>query len=763
MLEYMYRIGILGVEFMSKVKAKEIKLASGAEDRFVDLFIDVFGPQKTSELLIQYGVQDIYGGNRYIDFAIVSDKEKIAIEIDGEGVHEPGKVSHTKYYDDLLKQNSMIYDNWKVYRWTDGQLKRFPDKVKDEMLTFLSDILEEGSREIFVESKGAIVELRDYQEEAIENLKKLRDEGDNIALLYHATGTGKTVTAVEDAKQVGSKTLFIAHTKELITQAKEKFEALWSEVKTGIYMGEQKEKDAYVVCGSVQSVSGNLEEFSPEEFKYIVIDEAHHGSAESYKKILDYFKPDFTLGLTATPERTDGEDILKLFKNVAHKMDLETAVKKGHLAEIRCIRVKTDIDISDVRIRGIKYDARDLESKLFVPERNQVLVDTYIKYVKDKRTVVFCASVNNAEQVAELFREKGIQAAAVSGSLKASKRNKILKDYEDGTIKVLCACDLLNEGWDSPKTEVLFMARPTMSKVIYMQQLGRGTRKSPGKEYLLVFDFIDNANMFNAPLSCHRVFNLENYVPGSLVFGHGDRKFAEAEFLRKGEKPVELLDLPVNVLDYEHIDLFNWFEDAKGMISQLEFVRKVDVQGETISRYIKEGKIEADLEVPCYSTTFKYFKEETVRKYAEEFGWDLITKDNIKEKFMSFVEKMDMSYSYKPVLLKAMLNEADDKGRVLVEDIIDYVIDYYKDRKIKGLQAEKKKSLYNEDEIDRKKAKTNIFSNPFKRFEDMNFMERCNDVEYVKFNKDIWKKLSIEDKLWIDKRCDERLVDYFKD
>ena len=347
--------------------------------------------------------------------------------------------------------------------------------------------------------------------------------------------------------------------------------------------------------------------------------------------------------------------------------------------------------------------------------------------------------------------------------MKQSKRSKILKDYEEGNIKVLCACDLLNEGWDSPKTEVLFMARPTMSKVIYMQQLGRGTRLCEGKEYLLVFDFIDNANLFNAPLSCHRMFNIEEYVPGALVFGQGDRKFIEADFLRRGEKPVELIDLPINVLDYEHIDLFNWYDAAKDMISQIEFVRRVDVQAETVSRYIREGKIVADLEVPCSSNTFKYFKEETIKKYAEEFGWQLINDTNIKEKFMEFVEKMDMAYSYKPVLLKAMLEESDDKGRVLVEDIIDYFIDFYEDRKIRGLQAEKKRSHYNDEVIDRKKTKTNIFSNPFKRFEDMRFMERCRDIEYVQFNKVIWKKLSREEKVWIANRCDERLRSYYGD
>ena len=274
------------------VKKKAITLASGAEDKFIELFTEVFGPDKTGKLLIQYGIQDIYGGNRFIDFAIVTDNEKIAIEVDGEGVHEPGKVSHEKYYDDLLKQNSMVYDNWKVYRWTDGQLKRFPDKVKDEMYTFLSDALAETKDDFRLKQQGKVLELREYQEEALKNLNKMREEGDTIALLYHATGTGKTVTAIEDSKSVGKRTLFIAHTKELVTQAKDKFDMLWKDIDTGIFMGEIKEKEAHVVCGSIQSVSANIEQFKPDDFQYIIIDEAHHASANTYGKILDYF-PDY--------------------------------------------------------------------------------------------------------------------------------------------------------------------------------------------------------------------------------------------------------------------------------------------------------------------------------------------------------------------------------------------------------------------------------------------------------------------------------------
>ena len=470
---------------------------------FVQLFCEAFGPEKTENLQVQYLCVDIYGRHRYIDFALESPESKIAIEIDGETYHNPSKVSENKYADDLLKQNSLIYDNWKVYRWIYSQLEKQPEKVKDELITFLgtSPMFKAFEADLPVQM-GQTIELRDYQQEATKNLQKMREDGKTIALLYHSTGVGKTITAATDAKAVGGRTLFLVNALKLASQAQETFAKVWPEATLGEYTGSQKDMTQTVIFATVQSISKDLEKFSPTDFDYLIVDECHHAAANTYQKIFTYFHPKFILGLTATQERSDGEDMLELFQNVAHKMDLKTAVERGVLVPIRCIRVKTNIDLTDVRINGIKYNSQDLESKLFIPERNQLIVDTYLKYVNGKKTVIFCASVDHAAEIAKLLRDNGVNAEAVSGRDRVEIREKVLKDYETGSTDVLCACDLLNEGWDSPHTTVLFMARPTMSKTIYMQQLGRGTRRCPGKDDLLVIDFVDNANMFNSRIVC---------------------------------------------------------------------------------------------------------------------------------------------------------------------------------------------------------------------------------------------------------------------
>ena len=336
---------------------------------------------------------------------------------------------------------------------------------------------------------GQTIELRDYQQEATENLQKMREDGKTIALLYNATGVGKTITAATDAKAVGGRILFLVNALKLASQAKETFAKAWPEATLGEYTGSQKDMTQTVIFATVQSISKDLEKFSPTDFDYLIVDECHHAAANTYQKIFTYFHPKFILGLTATPERSDGEDMLELFQNVAHKMDLKTAVERGVLVPIRCIRVKTNIDLTDVRINGIKYNSQDLESKLFIPERNQLIVDTYLKYVNGKKTVIFCASVDHAAEIAK-------------------------------------------------------------------------------------------------------------YQPMAYVLAPENKRKLDQDMLFQGEKPEAWLDVPIDVSDYEIIDLFNWQNSVKDMISQIEFVRMVDVQSETVERYIKDGKVKPDLSIP---------------------------------------------------------------------------------------------------------------------------------------------------------------------
>jgi len=742
---------------------------STAEDLFIDLFSDTFGAEKAGYLYSQYPFYDIYQNSRFADFVLENGPRRVAFEIDDEASHNPKLVSSGKFWDDLLKQNSMVHMGWDVYRWAVRQMQTQPDTVKDELRVLLGNQPQFKEIEDYLPTQrrksisAENLHLKAHQKEALAALAAMRKKHETIALLYHATGTGKTVTAVMDAKSCGGRTLFLAHTHELVEQAAETFEALWPEATIGRYMDSVKEPDAHVVCGSIQSVALNLDRFRDSDFDYLIIDEAHHASADTYQKVLAYFKPQFTLGLTATPERTDDNTvILDIFKNTAHKLDIQTAVEIGELVPVRCIRIHTNIDLTKVRFNSVQYNIRDLESKIYVPERNRLIVDTWLQYVKNRRTVVFCASVRHAEEIAALFADAGVAACAVSGSMKASERQEHLVKFAAGEIKVLCACDLLNEGWDCPQTEVLFMARPTMSKVLYTQQLGRGMRLAEGKDCLMVFDFVDNASQYNMPQSLHRLFRLKDYRAGALALAPQGQKTAEEGLYARGEKPDALIDWPVDATDYELVDIFNWQEEAAGMISQMEFVRRVDVQSETIERYVRDGLLIPDLLVPMSEhRTFKYFKEETLKKYAAQYGWTLIDDSNRKDLFLDMIRQMDMSYSYKPVLIKAVLACADDKGRVKLSDIVAYFRDFYEQRRTAGLLVEKANSIYAKGGYTDTDAERNILANPFKRFEDMQMMRHTKTLGIVQIDEAVWKNLTQEEKAEIERICEQKLTEYF--
>ena len=344
---------------------------SAAENLFIDIFADTFGAEKAGMLCTQYHFYDIYNNDRFADFFIENGLHKIAIEVDDEASHNKNIIAENKFCDDLLKQNSMIYLGWDVYRWAVRQLQNQPDNVRDELRVFLgtnpsfrevADYLP-AQRGKAIDCDGKL-ELKAHQKQALDALQKMRDEKQSIALLFHATGTGKTVTAVSDAKRFGKRTLFIAHTHELVEQAYHTFKELWNEADIGRYYENIKQPDSFVVCGSIQSIALNLEQFRDTDFGYIIIDEAHHASAETYQKVLSYFKPEFTLGLTATPERADDKDILEIFRNTAHKLDIQTAVEIGELVPVRCIRIHTNIDLTKVRFNSVQYNIRDLESKI---------------------------------------------------------------------------------------------------------------------------------------------------------------------------------------------------------------------------------------------------------------------------------------------------------------------------------------------------------------------------------------------------------------
>jgi superfamily II DNA or RNA helicase len=339
--------------------------SSQPEDIFVDLFSQVFGVEKAQLLVPEFDYRDFDGIQRFIDFALKTAEGRIAFEIDGPHHYNPQTMPVIQYEDDLLRQNSLIHDGWRIFRWTDRQLAEDSERVKEQLALFLASIPGLLEFDDFLPKQLAVaLELREHQQDAQEWLTKIRSEGKTIALLNLATGTGKTVIAIDDARSVNGRTLYLAHRKALIVQTRTKFRQFWPESNPGLWLGRIHDHPAehQVICASVQSVVDRLEEFATTAFDYIIVDEAHHAPADTYVKVLHHFRPRFILGLTATAERPDGLSVLDFFQDSCHRMTLEEAVRKGELVPIRCVRVKTNIDLS--RVGSIRFSTTQETLKL---------------------------------------------------------------------------------------------------------------------------------------------------------------------------------------------------------------------------------------------------------------------------------------------------------------------------------------------------------------------------------------------------------------
>jgi len=710
---------------------------SKPEERFIELFQDVFGPAAAAKLEPQLPFRDIAGKDRYIDFALDSLLERYAIEIDGETYHHPAVLTPEDYEDQLLRQNSMIHLGWRVLRWTDRQLDEKPETVKEHLAILLDQAIRLTVPPDYLPPKrGSLLELHEHQQEALDELQKIRENGDQIALLSHAVGTGKTTTAVEDARCFGQRTLFLAHTHELIGQALKTFGELWPEASRA-QLGTADDQAAQVVVGTVQFMSKNLERYDSKDFAYVVVDEAHHATTNSYRAVLRYFDPEFLLGLTGTPERADGQNALEVFQQTAHRMDVETAVRKGILCDVRCFRVETNIDLKRLHFNGNLYSQKDLEERVSIPERNQLIVDTYAQNVPERLAVCFCVSVTHAEKMAQLFNESGFVAEAVSGRQSKEIRAEVLAKYERREIKILCACDVLNEGWDAPQTEVLLMARPTLSKVIYQQQLGRGMRSFPDKKYLVLFDFVDVFSRHNQALNIHRWLKKPHYRAG------------ERMFMPEAADESEAIELPLHLWtrDLVSVSVFDWQEKVEGMLTARALSQLLRKTEEWVSDKHERGEIEADEVIELgKGRRIPYFLKDRLPELRKQFGLKEITDANIFEDFCEFVNDMKMTRSYKPVFLLALLKHADESGQARVVDVAEEFWQFYRERQVRNQVVEFAPSpLLPPDVLSLSDVQNLINRFPFNRFSRLGYVDYGKDKAFYRFSKAIWQRLQNEE------------------
>ena len=343
------------------------------------------------------------------------------------------------------------------------------------------------------------------QFEALQALRNTRAEGFSRGLVVLATGMGKTWLAAFDALQMNAKrVLFVAHREEILLQAQAVFNRLHANVRTGLFQGAVKQDSADFVFASVQSLSRpeSLQRFNPEHFDYIVVDEFHHASAPSYRSILQHFSPRFLLGLTATPERTDQADILALCdNNLVFERNLVHGINAQLLAPIHYYGIfDKHVNYQEISWRNGHFDPQLINFAFATQMRAQHIYQHWLKH-KQSRTLGFCISQRHADYMSEYFQQQGVRAGAVyAGS--TLTRHAALQQLADGKLDVIFSVDMFNEGTDLPALDTVLMLRPTESKIIFLQQLGRGLRVSAStqKTHVVVLDFLGNHQSFlNSP------------------------------------------------------------------------------------------------------------------------------------------------------------------------------------------------------------------------------------------------------------------------
>ena len=336
------------------------------------------------------------------------------------------------------------------------------------------------------------MELRPYQQEAKDSIFTEWGNGIQKTLLVLPTGCGKTIVfakVTEECVRNGDRVLILAHRGELLDQASDKIAKA-----TGLGCATEKAEESClgswfrIVVGSVQSMmrEKRLSRFPKDYFDTIIIDEAHHCISDSYQRVLQHFPQSKVLGVTATPDRGDMKNLGTVFESLAYEYTLPKAIKEGYLSPIKAVTIPLKVDLTGVGMQSGDFKAGDLGTALD-PYLHEI-AEEMRKYCQDRKTVVFLPLVKTSQKFRDILNENGFRAAEVNGD--SQDRAQILEDFEAGRYNVLCNSMLLTEGWDCPSVDCIVVLRPTKVRSLYCQMVGRGTRLSPGKEHLLLLDFL---------------------------------------------------------------------------------------------------------------------------------------------------------------------------------------------------------------------------------------------------------------------------------
>ena len=580
-------------------------------------------------------------------------------------------------------------------------------------------------------------------------MARRRADGTKSFLAVLPTGTGKSHIVLEDlARFAQDKTSLRALVCAPNTTIVNDWRARVSSTLPHL-------RERILVC-TYGWICRHYAEYTPDHFAYVVIDEAHHAVAPALKRTIQHFDPDFLVGLTATDQRPDKKRLEEVFGSYRVGLSLPEAMEQGIVATARAFRIETNVDLSRVRVNGREYVNADLEKTVRVNSRNELIVDVLRRYFSEgaagkRQGVVFCVNVRHAKEMERLLNGANISARAISGQTRNVQR--VMEDFRAGRIRFLCSCQMISEGWDYPELGILVMARPTLSRVLYLQQLGRGLRRTSSKHDVFAIDVVDEYGAMVRPCSLHSIFQNPYYVPfGSIL----RRDYELGEW-------VEVDGIHERVERVVPVEVASFAERYEGWLSVEQVARDFFVNTGTINSWIRSGRITPSASFPFGSRTIHLFSPEDVAATRERLQIPIHNDETIRDDFLAFLEERDYSLSYKMPFLLSFLDHVDPRtGSAPIDDVLDGYAAFYRDRLARGLPVDRPSCPYTLEVLaDRRAVRDSMLRNPFEKFERRRFMYYSRDLGEVSLNHALLARMSDGD--WERVRAQMRadLEDYY--
>ena len=489
----------------------------------------------------------------------------------------------------------------------------------------------------YVNAMDAKINPNSMQRKALRELRRYRDTGVKKALIISATGSGKTYLAAFDARNFGAKRLlYIVHRESILKDAKESFVKVFGAERTyGFYTGNENSLEADFIFATSNMLGRHLDSFKKDEFDYIIYDEVHHVVAETGKKIFEYFEPEFILGLTATPERMDNQDIFTLFdQNVPFELRLRDAINNDLVVPFHYYGIRDQlVDYSYKDKMTIAKNIAEQNNIEFIKSQ----IEKYRKPGEKLKCIAFCTNIQSCRLMAEELYEEGYHTISLTGINDTGVRIKAFKDLQDenNLLEIICTVDILNEGVDIPQVNMVLFLRPTESQTVFIQQLGRGLRKYPGKDYVTVLDFIGN--------------NYDRAVQIAMALGTlGKTTYMEKAYLKEMIRTnFESLDIPEVKIEIDDLSK----EEIINFIDKTNFNSRVFLEKDykNFKSYINNGSYPTHMDflnsdvspdlIRIIKSTFSGSKNKSYYNFLKKIDEDTIPMFDDKQ--IAFINNME--------------------------------------------------------------------------------------------------------------------------